>query len=283
MANQLTEQRDLVCPSSALVLVPHTPQYIDSIVSLAVNMRKCAELGESFVKVLKGASDDELRTMFNSNKRKAEGSLEDDEGPKKRKRNTKPKDPNAPKRPASSYILFQNEIRKELKEKFPNLTNPELLNKISEMWKNMSEEEKAQYHKAVESAKERYSQDKKAYDNRTPEEVAAANAAAAEAAAAKKSRPRKKKAAVADPAPAEVPARPPPAAAAETSQSASSSEEESTSEDSDDEDAPAEKESPAESDSSEDEPEPVIEEKPAKKSKKAAPESKGHKSKKGAK
>lgn len=39
------------------------------------------------------------------------------------------------------------------------------------------------YHKAVESLKERYSQDKKAYDNRTPEEVAAANAAVAEAAA----------------------------------------------------------------------------------------------------
>jgi hypothetical protein len=40
-----------------------------------------------------------------------------------------------------------------------------------------------QYHKAVESAKERYSQDKKAYENRSPEEVAAANAAVAEAAA----------------------------------------------------------------------------------------------------
>jgi hypothetical protein len=80
---------------------------------------------------------------LSQNKRKASGVLDDDEGPKKRKRNTKPKDPNAPKRPASSYILFQNEIRKELKEKHPNLTNPELLNMISEMWKKMSEEEKA--------------------------------------------------------------------------------------------------------------------------------------------
>jgi hypothetical protein len=33
------------------------------------------------------------------------------------------------------------------------------------------------------TAKERYSQDKKAYDNRTPEEIQAANAAAAAAAA----------------------------------------------------------------------------------------------------
>jgi hypothetical protein len=76
-------------------------------------------------------------------KRKAAGALDDDDGPKKRRRATKPKDPNAPKRPASSYILFQNEIRKELKEKHPHLTNPELLTMISEMWKKMSDEEKA--------------------------------------------------------------------------------------------------------------------------------------------
>lgn len=35
------------------------------------------------------------------------------------------------------------------------------------------------YHQAMASAKERYSQDKKAYDNRTAEEVEAANAAVA--------------------------------------------------------------------------------------------------------
>lgn len=35
------------------------------------------------------------------------------------------------------------------------------------------------YHQAMASAKERYSQDKKAYDNRTAEEVEAANVAAA--------------------------------------------------------------------------------------------------------
>ena len=35
------------------------------------------------------------------------------------------------------------------------------------------------YHQAMADAKERYSQDKKAYDNRTAEEVEAANAAVA--------------------------------------------------------------------------------------------------------
>jgi len=181
------------------------------------HMRKCADLGDSLVKALKGASDEQkdampgvasiLRLHFSQslivlqNKRKVPSALDEDEGPKKRKRNAKPKDPNAPRRPASAYILFQNEVRKELKERYPTLNNSELLVKISEMWKQMSDEEKAVsnllsvaylrdltrylqfYHKAVESAKERYSQDKKAYDNRSPEEVAAANAAVAEAAA----------------------------------------------------------------------------------------------------
>ena len=75
-------------------------------------------------------------------KRKAASSPEDGDASKKRKRATKPKDPNAPKRPASSYILFQNEVRKELKERHPDLTNADLLSLISEQWKSMSDEQK---------------------------------------------------------------------------------------------------------------------------------------------
>ena len=75
-------------------------------------------------------------------KRKAALSPEDGDASKKRKRPVKPKDPNAPKRPASSYILFQNEVRKELKERHPDLTNADLLALISEQWKSMSDEQK---------------------------------------------------------------------------------------------------------------------------------------------
>lgn len=69
-------------------------------------------------------------------------SPEDGDASKKRKRVAKPKDPNAPKRPASSYILFQNEVRKELKERHPDLSNADLLSLISEQWKSMSDEQK---------------------------------------------------------------------------------------------------------------------------------------------
>lgn len=60
----------------------------------------------------------------------------------KAKRVRKPKDPNAPKRPASSYLLFQNEIRQDLKAKNPSMPNNELLGLIAKMWKEMSPEEK---------------------------------------------------------------------------------------------------------------------------------------------
>jgi len=74
--------------------------------------------------------------------KRKEVAIDDAEGGKKRKRSSKPKDPNAPKRPASSYILFQNEIRAQLRQEFPHLSNPELLAVISDKWKNMSEAEK---------------------------------------------------------------------------------------------------------------------------------------------
>jgi len=91
--------------------------------------------------IVPGASS-RLHDDSTKGKRKADPSPEDGDGPKKRKRNVKPKDPNAPKRPASSYILFQNEVRKDLKEQHPELSNSDLLGLISEQWKHMSEEQK---------------------------------------------------------------------------------------------------------------------------------------------
>jgi len=39
--------------------------------------------------------------------------------------------------------MFQNEIRKDLKEQNPNITNAELLVLISRKWAELSEEDKA--------------------------------------------------------------------------------------------------------------------------------------------
>jgi hypothetical protein len=131
-------------------------------------MRKCAEMAEAFAVLVNGSAtsiDSPAARMIHDlivtarpnamkddkatagkRKRKADAT-EEGEAPKRRKR--KPKDPNAPKRPASSYILFQNEVRKELKASHPNISNHELLNMIAKQWQEMSEEDKAVGHFTV--------------------------------------------------------------------------------------------------------------------------------------
>ncbi len=122
-------------------------------------MRKCASVADAFAAFVDGgasSADSPVALMLRDlvkpdataddkatggkRKRKSEAG-DDTEAPKRRKR--KPKDPNAPKRPASSYIFFQNEVRKKLKASNPNMSNSELLTMISKQWQEMSEEDKA--------------------------------------------------------------------------------------------------------------------------------------------
>jgi hypothetical protein len=60
----------------------------------------------------------------------------------KRRRVKKPRDPDAPKRPPSSYLLFQNEVRQAMKKANPSMANHEILTSISQRWAQMSPEEK---------------------------------------------------------------------------------------------------------------------------------------------
>jgi len=127
----------------------HKAQLVASLSAVADSMRNCAKMADVFAKIMQDTEyfPETAETLHEvdsttKGKRKAASSPEDGDASKKRKRPTKPKDPNAPKRPASSYILFQNEVRKELKERHPDLTNADLLSLISEQWKSMSDEQK---------------------------------------------------------------------------------------------------------------------------------------------
>ncbi|KAI0699813.1 high mobility group box domain-containing protein [Cytidiella melzeri] len=86
-------------------------------------------------------------------------------GEEKKTKKTKPRDPNAPKRPPSSYLLFQNEVRQELKSKNPNIPNNELLNLIARAWGEMPKEQKDAYESRQKLAKDAYLVDKAAYDS----------------------------------------------------------------------------------------------------------------------
>jgi len=77
----------------------------------------------------------------------------------------KPKDPNAPKRPPSAYLLYQNDVRKSMQEKFKDLSYREVLTEIAKSWAEMSDSDKKMYNDATASAKNKYNEAKAAYDH----------------------------------------------------------------------------------------------------------------------
>lgn len=64
----------------------------------------------------------------------------------KDKKGKKAKDMFAPKRPPSAYLLFQNEVRKGMQQKYPGLAYSEVLGKVSEKWSTLTPEQKLVGH-----------------------------------------------------------------------------------------------------------------------------------------
>jgi hypothetical protein len=156
-------------------------QLLNHLNSLSDTMRKCAEISDQYAHVLHGLGPATLQVIQpmppmgspfaagppmgvnpqlnmkqmmppppqlpvvpvqpnGVGKRKADHTQEG-EGTK-RKRVKKPRDPDAPKRPPSSYLLFQNEVRQAMKKANPTMANHEILTSISQRWAEMSPEEK---------------------------------------------------------------------------------------------------------------------------------------------
>ncbi|CAG8537783.1 16688_t:CDS:2, partial [Cetraspora pellucida] len=73
------------------------------------------------------------------------------------------KDPNAPKRPNTAYILFSNEIRAETKADNPNANQKEIVTLIGQKWKALSREQKKVYEDRYFADKERYDEELRVY------------------------------------------------------------------------------------------------------------------------
>ncbi|KAF8027716.1 hypothetical protein BT93_E0590 [Corymbia citriodora subsp. variegata] len=95
---------------------------------------------------------------------------------KKTKQNRQKKkdaaDPNKPKRPASSFILFSKEARKSLTEERPGITNSTLNALISVKWKEMSEEERGTWNARAAEAKAAYQKELEEYNKNVAVEAA---------------------------------------------------------------------------------------------------------------
>jgi hypothetical protein len=79
------------------------------------------------------------------------------------------KDPNAPKKPLTAFILFSADKRAELKEEFPDIKFTEMSKKLGEAWKTIDEEKKKVYIKKSEDMKDTYKKEMADYSSSTEE------------------------------------------------------------------------------------------------------------------
>lgn len=89
-------------------------------------------------------------------KKRPKKDSEDDAYVAKQTKGEKVKDPNAPKRPMSSYFHFMNAERNALKTVEPDLKFGELTKKLTDRWKALSDKEKKKYEELAATDKERY-------------------------------------------------------------------------------------------------------------------------------
>ncbi|GAA5903199.1 hypothetical protein JCM8208_002235 [Rhodotorula glutinis] len=130
--------------------------------------------------------------------RKSVGAEDGDEVDGKKRRSTKEKkvkDPNAPKRPASAYLEYQNSCRESFRQQYPDDTYAEVLKKIGQSWQNLSDAEKAPWQAMTAGKTAVYLEAKSEYEktdpnNASPEE----QEAVAIATEPKAKRPRKSEA-----------------------------------------------------------------------------------------
>ena len=82
-------------------------------------------------------------------------------------KSSRKKDPSAPKKSKTSYIIFCGDYRNQIKSENPNFTTTEITSKIASLWKAISPSEKLKYEARAKEDKERYEEDMKRY---TPSE-----------------------------------------------------------------------------------------------------------------
>ncbi|KAL6927308.1 Non-histone chromosomal protein 6 [Hanseniaspora valbyensis] len=75
----------------------------------------------------------------------------------------KKKDPNAPKRGLSAYMIFANENRDRVRAENEGITFGQVGKKLGEEWKALTEDGKQKYKDLAEVEKKRYESEKALY------------------------------------------------------------------------------------------------------------------------
>ena len=83
--------------------------------------------------------------------------------PSNMKKKKKKRDPNAPKRPMSSYFLFMQENRESVLKDQPGLKIGDIAKEMGKRWAEVGPEEKEKFEKLAETARTKHVEDKAAY------------------------------------------------------------------------------------------------------------------------
>lgn len=86
-------------------------------------------------------------------------------------RRKKVKDPNAPKRPKTSYILFCCELRDKVKEENENMSAKEITAELGRRWGKLTDKQKLKYQKKYEVEKVRYEKEMQNYSPPSDDEL----------------------------------------------------------------------------------------------------------------
>lgn len=101
--------------------------------------------------------------MAKNDKRRYDQEMKSYLPPAGAKKGKKKKDPNAPKKPPSAFLIFTSEHREKIKVDNPGISITDIAKKFGEMWKKMSTTDKAPYEAKYAKLKEKYEMEVAAY------------------------------------------------------------------------------------------------------------------------
>ncbi|KAJ3279992.1 High mobility group [Borealophlyctis nickersoniae] len=78
------------------------------------------------------------------------------------------RDPNAPKAPLSSYLLFCQDARLRLREQHPDWSQKDVVKEMGRQWKEIGNEDKKEYHERALRLREEYNHAMSLYKDRGP-------------------------------------------------------------------------------------------------------------------
>ncbi|WOO82589.1 Non-histone chromosomal protein 6 [Vanrija pseudolonga] len=129
-------------------------EMVASFKEIASAMTRCVAIIEDYARLSPSTLTTTAALAAVENGALALGALEAVAGGKKQrvKKEKKPKDPNAPKRPPSAYLLFQNDVRESIRQANPGMPYKEILSVIANRWKDLSDSQRKVYEDAYNDA-----------------------------------------------------------------------------------------------------------------------------------